>query len=486
MLLSLAGLVVFVVLGVVRTVLAADQVTQTQISLAAPTAEYVALQEIRPHLTSSKLEGAYGRGPVGLDRTVREAVVKGPVVGVSVWLPSGWAVLSSFGKSAPARISIGVLAQAMSGQVSARVARLPGAKGTQGMQVVETYVPVYLTTSHGTLPDAIVAVDTRYGSPLQLLQGVVGGAWIALLFGLALLYLGLLTLSRRTYRDLARRNADLAWQAELLDERVREERRTVAALQEVNRLKEEFVAMTSHELRTPITAIKGYLQTLLRPEFADDEVTRDEFLRASERQVERLHRLVENLLTASRVEDGIRLEATAFAFGEAVGEVLEGLGDQRARVRVMIPANLPPMFSDRTAIQQVASNLLDNALKFSHHDQPCDLGASSDGRTLSFWITDRGIGIPADQRERIFDRFYQVDSSLRRSYGGLGLGLSLVKGVVEGLGGRLEVQSAPGAGSTFTVRVPLQLSSRGLPGPAPAVTAPPSGGYARYAGAPRV
>jgi signal transduction histidine kinase len=143
-------------------------------------------------------------------------------------------------------------------------------------------------------------------------------------------------------------------------------------------------------------------------------------------------------------------------FEDLVREVVEGLAVESERINVDVPADLPVLHTDRQLLGRVVSNLLDNALKYSPEDAPCDLGARAEGDRLIFWVEDHGIGISAGQLSRIFERFYQVDSSSTRTFRGAGLGLSLVKDLLDHLGGTIEVQSSPGHGSRFTVRLPFR------------------------------
>jgi signal transduction histidine kinase len=115
------------------------------------------------------------------------------------------------------------------------------------------------------------------------------------------------------------------------------------------------------------------------------------------------------------------------------------------------------MHSDRQLLGRVIQNLIDNALKYSPEGASCELGARVEGDNLVFWVTDQGIGIPTEQVDRIFDRFYQVDSSSTRSHRGAGLGLSLVADLMDHLGGTIAVDSMEGIGSTFTVTLPVNL-----------------------------
>ena len=141
-------------------------------------------------------------------------------------------------------------------------------------------------------------------------------------------------------------------------------------------------------------------------------------------------------------------------FADMCREVVEGLGAEAERMRISIPATIPILYTDRDLLSRVVSNLLDNALKYSPDATPCELGAIADGDSIMFWVRDYGIGIPPGELSRVFDRFYQVDSSTTRVFRGTGLGLALVKDLLEQLGGHVALESEPGRGSTFTVTLP--------------------------------
>jgi signal transduction histidine kinase len=222
-------------------------------------------------------------------------------------------------------------------------------------------------------------------------------------------------------------------------------------------MKGEFVAVVSHELRTPVTALIGYAKTLKRPEFADDPELRAEFLQRMERQSERLLSLIENLLTASRIEsDQLPVSVGRVLFEDLCRDVVEGLAIEASRVSLAVPTDLPVLFTDRQLLSRVVSNLVDNALKYSPNGTPCELGARAAGSSIVFWVEDRGIGIPESEIPKIFEHFYQVDASSTRTFRGAGLGLSLVQDLLRKLGGTIEVQSREGEGSRFTVTIPVE------------------------------
>src|SRR5207237_2764104 len=178
------------------------------------------------------------------------------------------------------------------------------------------------------------------------IQHQINGAFrtiaLTLLAGMGILYLVVPPIALRMSRTLAEQNDRLEEQAKRQSELLENEQRTVAELRELNRLKGNFVAVASHELRSPLTSIIGYLKTLQRPEFQDDERMREEFLLATERQADRLLQLVQNLLATSQLEDRqLRVSVTPVSFPELAETVLDGLGRRRARIALQLPANLP-------------------------------------------------------------------------------------------------------------------------------------------------
>jgi signal transduction histidine kinase len=286
------------------------------------------------------------------------------------------------------------------------------------------------------------------------------GAWSVVVFLAPLVFARQMYFQSRVLTDrLAAQNELLKEQAESLEHLLRKESATVDQLRELNRMKGEFVAVVSHELRTPITALIGYAKTLRQPQFADDRELREEFLERMERQGNRLVGLVENLLTTSRLEsDQLSVSIGRVLFEDLCRETVEGLGADADRVVTLVPDDLPVLHTDRQLLGRVISNLLDNALKYSPEEAACELGARAEDDELVFWVLDHGIGVEATELERIFERFYQVDSSTTRRFRGAGLGLSMVRDLVRHLGGDVTVESTPGDGSTFTVRMPIQAA----------------------------
>jgi signal transduction histidine kinase len=258
-------------------------------------------------------------------------------------------------------------------------------------------------------------------------------------------------LMARSLRREAERARDRAWLAEEAARRLRD----------LDQMKSDFVAITSHELRTPLAAIRGFVNTLLRriEQLSPEEVR--EFLGIVDLQTDRLIRLVEDLLVVTRIEAGKLgfdprpVEATAL-----VEQVVRGLGDGAARVRTSGIDDVPTFVADPNRLGQVLTNLLENALKFSPDERQVRLTASVDhGEWVRFDVADDGVGIAAEELEAVFERFHQTDAANTRAAQGAGLGLYITKKLVDAMDGSIEVSSAIGRGSTFTVRLPLRPSA---------------------------
>lgn len=235
-----------------------------------------------------------------------------------------------------------------------------------------------------------------------------------------------------------------------------QERKAVAQLEEVDRMKTEFVATISHELRTPLTSIIGAAKTMRRRGKDLSDLQRSEFLEVVERQGQRLLRLIEEVLSAARIETGVaRLKREPVEAVTLTREVVKA--EESAGVTNPISLSAPTevmVYADATALEQVLTNLIDNAVKYSPGESPISIRISDDVTDVRFEVTDRGRGISPSALPQIFERFRQADQSMTRQAGGVGLGLYIVKNLVAGLGGEIAVDSQEGRGSTFTVRLP--------------------------------
>jgi signal transduction histidine kinase len=243
-----------------------------------------------------------------------------------------------------------------------------------------------------------------------------------------------------------------------------QQRETVRRLEELDQMKSDFVAITSHELRTPITAIRGYVRTLLdHGDRLSPEQTAG-FLATVDRQSARLARLVDDLLLMSKIEAGTvrlakeRVDLTAF-----LAEVVDGLGQAgREQVRIRLEPEGSTAVMDPHRVDQILRNLLENALKFSDPGAEVALSAVLRGDDVELAVADRGVGIHPEEIGRIFDRFHQAGNALTRGTDGAGLGLYITKRLVEAMGGTIQATSTPGRGSVFVVRIPNAAEAAGM------------------------
>ena len=224
------------------------------------------------------------------------------------------------------------------------------------------------------------------------------------------------------------------------------------------RLKTDLVAAASHELRTPLASMRVLVDGLLDDEAPDPEKVRH-YLRLIGGEHDRLSRVIESFLTFARLDGHeYRFAFAATHPAAIVAAAIDAVRDRLPRdgeLAVDVPENLPPMVADSAALCTALVNLLDNAIKYSSAPARILVRAQRDGdRHVAFVVEDRGIGIPAGEQRRIFRRFYRVDQRLARETAGVGLGLSIVDLITRGHGGTVTVRSAPGAGSTFTLRIP--------------------------------
>lgn len=228
-------------------------------------------------------------------------------------------------------------------------------------------------------------------------------------------------------------------------------------LKKLERNREEFVANVSHELRTPLSLIKGYTETLLDGAKDNPEVAL-KFLQTIDRNAERLKLLIEDLLTISELESGrMRLQLQTLALRPLVTKLVEDFKPRASSRSVRIVNELPGLSAqaDPNRVGQVFSNLVDNAIKYGQTGGSVTIsGRLTEEGMIEICVADDGPGIPADARDRIFERFYRVDKARSREQGGTGLGLSIVKHIVQSHGGKVWVESEMGKGSRFFFSLP--------------------------------
>jgi signal transduction histidine kinase len=230
------------------------------------------------------------------------------------------------------------------------------------------------------------------------------------------------------------------------------------------RLQNDWLATVSHELKTPLSSIQLLTDSLLE----EDDVDRAAYLRLISGETERLTRLIERLLMLTRHERGPAvLERRPIQAGELVASACAAMGERLhgpdCEYHQHLEPHLPPLHADRDAMVVVLVNLLENAWKFTGPKKRIGLTVERDEDGVCFRVRDNGIGVSPRDMQRVFERFYQADRRLSRERGGCGLGLSIVKQLVEAHGGRVAVESRPGDGSTFTVRLPAAAVGQAPP-----------------------
>lgn len=233
----------------------------------------------------------------------------------------------------------------------------------------------------------------------------------------------------------------------------------ITRFREAEEMKSTFVSIVSHELKTPVALIKGYAGTLRREDAQWDEETVREGLTIIEEESDRLVRLIDNLLEASRIQaSGLKLEKSYFNLPKLAKKVVDGFRVQTEEheFRLDFHPDFPLVYADQERLRQVLSNVVSNAVKYSPQGGTIRLGGRVDGHWATIYVADQGIGIPLGEQKHIFQRFYRVRSDLSHTTQGAGLGLYLCQAIVEAHGGRIWVESAPGKGAIFAFTLPLR------------------------------
>jgi signal transduction histidine kinase len=246
-----------------------------------------------------------------------------------------------------------------------------------------------------------------------------------------------------------------------LDRKVDELAQANMALYESNRLKGEFLATMSHELRTPLNSILGFSEVLLSSNHLSDKQKR--WVGNIQSSGDRLLNLINDILDLAKIESGkmqVRVvEFSIYDVCEAMMNMFRPLAEKKnIELRPQLAPGVPVLRQDVVKLQQVLSNLLSNAIKFTPEGGRVQLKADAEPQTLVLTVSDTGVGIAPEEQELVFEKFRQAGNPLTREHAGTGLGLSIVRELSKLLGGEVTLQSELGRGSTFTVRLPLQLS----------------------------
>jgi two-component system phosphate regulon sensor histidine kinase PhoR len=236
----------------------------------------------------------------------------------------------------------------------------------------------------------------------------------------------------------------------------------VTELRRLERMRQDFVANASHELKTPLAAIKAYTETLIDWAMHDPQVNL-RFLKQIDEQANRLHLLVQDMLALARLESGAEVATPPepLPVAHALERFTEAHRDRAEAKHLSYEFHLDPdthhveILADEEALQQILDNLIDNAIKYTPPGGRVRVSTRFEHDLLRIDVADTGIGIPRQDLARVFERFFRVDRARSRELGGTGLGLSIVKHQVNALGGQIQVESRVGRGTTFTVLLPI-------------------------------
>ena len=227
----------------------------------------------------------------------------------------------------------------------------------------------------------------------------------------------------------------------------------------VEQMKTDFVSTVSHELRTPLAAIYGAAMTLRRRDVSVEEAQRDRLLEVVSSEADRLARIVNDILWASRLESGrmsIAIErCDAAAITDEVVDVLRSRAPEGTEIVVGKARGLPQVAADPDKLRQILTNLIDNAIKYSPDGGRVEVELGRSGGRVRFRVADQGLGIPPAEQDRIFEKFFRLDPNLTRGVGGTGLGLYISRELVTRMNGRIWVDSDGRAGSSFFLELPI-------------------------------
>jgi PAS domain S-box-containing protein len=231
----------------------------------------------------------------------------------------------------------------------------------------------------------------------------------------------------------------------------------ITRFREAEEMKSTFISVVSHELKTPVSLIKGYANTLAREDANWDRAIVREGLQVISEESDRLNHLINNLLDASRIQaGGFRVERADVSIPRLAGKVVENFRLQTTDHQFVLDfaQDFPIISGDEERLRQVFDNLVSNAIKYAPEGGEVRIGGWSDGKQVTVYVADQGIGIPEEDQDHLFQRFYRVDSSLRRKTQGAGLGLYLCRSIIEAHGGRIWLRSEPGKGTTVFFTLP--------------------------------
>ena len=320
-----------------------------------------------------------------------------------------------------------------------------------------------ISTDHPILAEVLAGrgpVVTRSVDAAQAIDGSPAAAQLAVPMKREGMVVGLITLELQEAAGFG--DDDIAFMERLADRATVaiENARLYEAVQAANDTKSEFVSLVTHELRIPLTSIRGYTDLLLKEMAGPLNDSQRQFLATVRRNIDRMGVLIRDLSDINRVESGrMHFECVAFNLHDVLrnvaGDLQEAIDERRQTLTLTLPETETIIYADRTRVAQIAANLLSNANKYTLDGGAIEVKLRSDGKMACVDVTDNGIGISEEDQARLFSQFFRGEASAVREQSGWGLGLSIVKKLVVAQGGEVACISQLGAGSTFSFSVPL-------------------------------
>ncbi|WP_368487722.1 two-component system histidine kinase PnpS [Clostridium sp. BJN0013] len=234
----------------------------------------------------------------------------------------------------------------------------------------------------------------------------------------------------------------------------------ITDIKRLENMRSQFVANVSHELKTPLTSIKGFAETL---KYVEDIENKNKFLNIINDEADRLTRLINDILILSHIESNEMDKIELININGIIDNVcymMEPFADKKHIKIKKMSCEMPDIWGDADRFKQMIINLVDNAIKYTNNGGQVKVGTALEDNNCLIWVEDNGVGISEEHQERLFERFYRVDKARSRSQGGTGLGLAIVKHIILKFSGTIELNSEIGKGSKFTVKIPIDINNR--------------------------
>lgn len=430
--------------------LISDQITQAISKERAAVTSAFVTSAVAPHLQGLAIDDLLSSAEFhALDDLLIRSELGSKIVSFKVWSIEGRILYSPspelVGEYFPIDES---LERALRGETVAHISELTASENAYEralfQRLIETYAPLRRAGS-----DQVLGVVEFYETTSSL-ERAIGTArdrvWLVMIASTITLYGLFFALVRTASRTMSRQQANL---------------NLAEAERRIDRLKSNFISSVTHELRTPLGLIKGYVTTLQREGALIDDKTRTEFLSIIDEESENLQKMVDDLLDSYRVESGslslqFSVEKLDSIVTSAVTNMSGRVADSGLRLRTNIDSAGALVHIDPGRIRQVIYNLIDNAAKYSGSETTITVGTNARGGLANTWVRDEGPGIPEMELEKVFEPFYRADKSSRRLIRGAGLGLAISKAIVEAHGGKMWAEHNPNRGAIFNFSLPVQ------------------------------